>query len=604
MIANNSFPEKGVLLAVDVGTVNTRALLFDIVDGSYRLIGTGTARSTALADPALACPGLAYPALACPALAVSFGQGVFQALRVLERNVGRVLLDDQEKLILPATTWNSGVDLVVATVSAGPPLKILLAGLLEAVSLESLRHLAQALYPGEIQAISLDELPDPQKQIESFLKFRPDLVLAGGGMENGAERPLLGSFEKIARAYSLLPVSERPGMIYAGNSALQGPFRNLFPQNPWLRFAANIRPALEREFLDDALEKAADLVGDLRRRQLFENFDLVSDSAISWLPTAAAFGWVIRFLSQVQRSNKGVLGVDVGASAASLAAAHAGQLSLVTFPQLGLCQGFAGLLDEIPIQLLNQWVSVPLPESLIREYVFNKALHPASLSFSSEELAIEHALVKLILQRMVKRLEPSFPPGLVRQSPDLLPWFEPVIASGSVLTRAPNLGQAMLTLLDGLQPSGVTTFILDPHQVLPALGAIARQAPIATVQVLESTAFQHLGTVVSPVGKARLGSPILRLKIKHEDNQESTMDIQHGSLVAIPLPVGQSARLHLQPLQRFDVGMGGPGMSGTVRVVGGSLGVIIDARGRPLDLPADPYRRCDLVQSWIQMIGG
>jgi hypothetical protein len=161
----------------------------------------------------------------------------------------------------------------------------------------------------------------------------------------------------------------------------------------------------------------------------------------------------------------------------------------------------------------------------------------------------------------------------------------------------------MLMLLDGLQPTGVTTFILDRHQVLPALGAVARQAPIVTVQVLESTAFQHLGTVISPVGKARPGTPILRLKMKTEQGQEDGMDIPQGSLVVLPLPVGQSAHLHLQPLQRFDVGMGGPGMSGTVRVVGGSLGVIIDARGRPLEMPSDPYRRCDLMQSWIQAVG-
>jgi len=180
---------------------------------------------------------------------------------------------------------------------------------------------------------------------------------------------------------------------------------------------------------------------------------------------------------------------------------------------------------------------------------------------------------------------------------------EMIIATGSVLACAPNLGQTMLMLLDGLQPSGVTTMILDQHQVLPALGAIARQAPAVTVQVLESTAFQHLGTVVSPVGKARPGSPILRLKMKNENGQENGMDILQGTLVAIPLPVGKSASLHLQPLQRFDVGMGGPGMSGTLRVVGGSLGIIIDARGRPLDLPSDPYRRYEQVHSWIQAMG-
>jgi hypothetical protein len=585
IVTKDSFPENGILLAVDVGTLNTRASLFDIVDGSYRLLGTGVARTTAGG-------GSCGP-----------GQGVFWAIRELEKNVGRVLLDDQEKLIEPATVWNSGIDQIIGTVSAGPRLKILLVGLLNAVSLESLRRLAQALYPGEIKALCIDDQTAAHKQIESFLHFRPDLILAAGGMDNGASLSILNAFETIARAYSLLPASERPGIVYAGNSALQEPFRDLFPQGSELRFAKNVRPSIDEESLDDALEKASGLYELLCTRQLFESSDFTRESACSWQPTAAAFGMVVRFLSKVQRSNKGVLGVDIGASTATMAAAYAGQLGLGTYPQMGLCQGLTGLLDEISIQALNQWISMPLPESLIREYILNKAIFPASLPYSNEELAIEHALAKLILQWMVKKLRPSFPPGLTLPGQELLPWFEPVVATGSVLTRSPTLGQTMLMLLDGLQPSGVTTLILDQRQVLPALGAIARQAPIITVQVLESTAFQHLATVVSPVGRAKQGSPILRLKIKDENGQEEGMDILQGSLVVIPLPVGQNAWLHLQPLQRFDIGMGGPGMSGTLRVVGGTLGVVIDARGRPLMLPSDPYRRYDLVQSWTQTLG-
>ena len=39
------------LLAVDVGTVNTRASIFDVVDGRYRLVATAKAPSTAAAIP-------------------------------------------------------------------------------------------------------------------------------------------------------------------------------------------------------------------------------------------------------------------------------------------------------------------------------------------------------------------------------------------------------------------------------------------------------------------------------------------------------------------------------------------------------------------------
>ena len=62
------------------------------------------------------------------------------------------------------------------------------------------------------------------------------------------------------------------------------------------------------------------------------------------MPTATAEGRIIRFLSQVYDSSKGILGVDLGASAATIAAAFGGELSLGVYPQLGLGEGLANLL--------------------------------------------------------------------------------------------------------------------------------------------------------------------------------------------------------------------------------------------------------------------
>jgi hypothetical protein len=84
-----------------------------------------------------------------------------------------------------------------------------------------------------------------------------------------------------------------------------------------------------------------------------------------------------------------------------------------------------------------------------------------------------------------------------------------------------------------------------------------------------------------------------------DDGVESEQEIRHGSLVAMKLPLGQSGTLHLTPLHRFDVGMGGLGRGGTVKVIGGVLGVVIDARGRPLRITAEPSRRRELLNKWL-----
>jgi hypothetical protein len=160
-------------------------------------------------------------------------------------------------------------------------------------------------------------------------------------------------------------------------------------------------------------------------------------------------------------------------------------------------------------------------------------------------------------------------------------------------------------LLDGLQPTGVTTLVLDQHHLSPALGAAAALNPVLAVQVLESSTFLNLGTVISPISNVRPGTPVLRLKMSDETGKETqVVEVKQGSLEKLPLAQGQAASLHLQPLHRSDVGMGGAGRGGGLRIVGGALGVIVDARGRPLRLPADTSRRHDQLKEWLWSLGG
>ena len=96
----------------------------------------------------------------------------------------------------------------------------------------------------------------------------------------------------------------------------------------------------------------------------------------------------------------------------------------------------------------------------------------------------------------------------------------------------------------------------------------------------------------------------MHVRVIYESGDEVSFEVKYGTLEALPLPMGQSARIRIQPMQRADVGMGGPGRGGTVRVVGGALGVVIDARGRPLQLPDDAGRRRELFKKWLWTLGG
>ena len=58
----------------------------------------------------------------------------------------------------------------------------------------------------------------------------------------------------------------------------------------------------------------------------------------------------------------------------------------------------------------------------------------------------------------------------------------------------------------------------------------------------------------------------------------------------------------VEPEKGFDCGAG-PGKAVEREVRGGSVGVILDARGRPLALPADRATSSALMAGWVEALG-
>jgi hypothetical protein len=566
--------------------MTTRAILFDVVDRRYRFIAGGAAPTTA---------GAPYN---------NISEGVRLALDQLRQVTGRVLVGSDEQLIIPTSADGSGVDKFAATISVGEPLKVVIIGLLEDISLESARHLATTTYTKVVQSISLNDRRKTDTRLNTVLRLRPDLIIAAGGIEDGASQSVLKLLEAAGLAGYLQPDRQRLEVLFSGNQAIQPEIRSTFETAMNLHFAPNIRPSLDQEQLNAA------------RAELARNYCQVSSQRIpgvtelnTWargglVPGATAFGRVIRFLSKELTTKKGVLGVNLGASAAVVAAAFNGELSLGVFPQFSLGTGLVDMLDQVPVREVMRWLPIEITEDDLKNFAYNKALYPASLPASPDEMVIEQAFARQAIYSASRSAMYGFPGQAVSPGDGLLPWFEAIVSTGSVLAQAPNLAQAVLMILDGLQPCGVTTLVLDQNQIAPALGAAAAVNPVLAVQVLESNSFLHLGTVIAPVGQARAGSPILRLKMTYESGHEASLEVKKGALEIVPLPAGQTARLQLQPLHRFDVGMGAPGRGGALRVSGGALGLIIDARGRPLVLPDDLNRRKDLYRKWLWTLGG
>ncbi len=574
------------VLAIEIGTVSTRVILFDVVDGRYRFLGHGSVPTTASA----------------PINDVSVG--VKEALDQLHDITGRVFFNQDGQIQIPSQPDGTGVDACVATVSVGPPLKVVAIGLLEDISTESAKNLATTTYAQVVGSMSLNDRRKTVSRLDTILQLRPDLIVVAGGIEGGARASVIDQLEAVGLACYLMPKEHRPEVLYAGNSALVQDVQATLGSIANLHIAPNVRQSYESEQLTPSQPALAQIYRLVRSRQIrgIQEVDLWTGNNL--MPAATAFGRTIRYLSkEYAHTHKGVLGIDVGASATTVASAFSGDLILSIYPGLGLGENLPEILNLCPLGDISRWLTVEVSENDLRDYIFNKAIYPNSLPITSNELAIEQAIACQAMQLAVKQASKAYPSDILGSLPGLLPWFEPIIASGSVLTKAPNRNQTLMMVLNGLQPTGITTIAVDRNNLAASLGAAASVAPLLTIQSLEATNFINLCTIISPVGKAQSGTPILRVRMTTEDGQESELEVKQGTLATLRLPVGQVGTLHLTPLNRFDVGMGGPGRGGKVKVVGGAFGVVIDARGRPLRIPAEPSRRRDALNKWLAIAG-
>ncbi len=559
------------VLAVDIGSAHTRAVLFDVVDGTYHFIASGSAATTVNAPYNDA------------------REGVLLAVEKLEEITGRVFHDSGTLLIIPSQADGSGVDRLVVTYSAGPELRLVTAGLLPDVSLDSAQRLAATTYGQVVESIGLNDRRPAEVQLDAILRAKPDVMVVVGGSERGATRSVMKMVDLAAMVCRLLPQEQRPLVLYAGNSAIEAKVKESLEKLTGVTIAGNVRPSVDSEDLRPAQDALAQVITQVRRNQIGGLHSLSNMSAAGPMPTAQAFGRMIRYLS-LAGSPRNVLGVDLGSSAATFAAAAGGRVFLNVLRPFGMGAGILPVLQAGKLEDIIQWLPLHVAENVVQESLWQKSLFPASLPLTGESLAIEQGAARQALRYGMQQLAARWS-GLPAQ-------FDAVVASGAVFAGAATPGQALLMLLDGLQPSGLTDFYLDQNYLLPGLGAAAEFNPVLPVQVLDSGALLHLGTVLAPISTAKYGTPILKLSLDYGDGNVSRVEIKQGTLTVLPARSGQTLEVTCEALRKVEIDPRRKDGGMRLTVKGGACGVVIDARGRPLALPPDAPRRREMLKKW------
>jgi len=531
---------------------------------------------------------------------------VRQAIRQLSEVTGWSFLDDHGQLITPERQ-NGGVDMVVATTSASEPLRLVLTGIMRDVSLSSARRaigMSNAVVDGLVSVDRRDSgilNSDISAQVRLINELMPDAVVIVGGVDGGASRPVLQSVEAVTLACSALPEHSRPPLIYAGNAALRAQIADIVGNQAELRAVDNVRPSLDEENLWP-LQAEIDELYRLRKMERTPGLGtLAAWAPLQMLPTATAFAHTIQYLARLDGIN--VLGVDVGGATTTVASVVDEQADLLVRSDLGLSYSAAAILDHLPVESIIRWLPFEIQPGEVSNALHNKAIHYRTLPQTRQDLLLEQAVAREVIRLSLADMVARWPQGRSLIYQGLVPSFQLIVGAGGVLSNVPTYGQAALILLDAVQPVGVFSLALDKARLVALLGAVAAVNPVAASQVAARDALLNLGTVVAPIGSAREGETALSFKIEYEDRRSLEVEVAYGSLEVIPLPAGQIANLELRPTRRFDVGLGVKGQAGKTQVQGGILGIIIDARGRPLPIAADPEQQREKMQRWLWDMG-
>ncbi len=575
------------LIAIEIGTINTRASLFDMVEGRYRFLASGTSPSS-IQTPAS-----------------NIYEGVLSAIKNLSSISGRPLTTPSDELIIPGKANGDGADHLIASSSVGRPLKTIVVGLLDTVSLHSAVKLAQTHYTDLVDTISFNEEGQTENKIDKIINARPELVIISGGTDGGASKSVLEMINTLRMAIYLIPESVRPFILFVGNIDLAQKVVNLFGPLTNIQVSSNIRPSLEVENISVAQLKLNEIIQEFQDGRLLGMKEISSNSTGSILPASQSLGRVIQFFSKIIRNPKkrAVLGIDLGASSTTVAAAFNGDLELRVITKMGIGKGLENILNNSQLKDITRWLMYDTPKSAVVDYIQNKISHPGSLPATPEDLDIEHALAREIIQQSLNLAKVNFPKHHKSVKKGTITHFDPILISGSTITNAPQLAQSLMIVLDSIQPIGIQQIILDKNSLAVALGAAIPVNPILVSQLLlDPVAFLNLGFVISLDCRAKKDTPVLKIRLDYENGPSKIMTINQGGIQKIPLPLGQRAKIYLDPLQRTNLGLGPGKRLPPQTVVGGPLGLIVDARGRPLQFPRTAVSRRVMLKTWFDSI--
>ena len=592
-----------VIIATDCGSTTTKAILIEKLGNEYRQTHRGEAPTTVEA----------------PFEDVT--RGVLNSLAELEELSGRKILEG-ERIITPNRAAQGepkvGVDIYISTSSAGGGLQMMVAGAVQSMTGESAQRCALGAGAIVMDVLASNDGRLPHEKIERTRSLRPDMILLSGGTDGGTVTHVVELAEYISAAEPRprLGMSYRLPLIYAGNKDARDRIKEILGVKTSLVITENIRPVLERENLGPARTKIHDLFLEHVMAQAPGYKKLLEWTGAPIMPTPAAVGLIMETIAN--KENLNLIGVDIGGATTDVFSIFGGVFNRTVSANLGLSYSVSNVLAEAGLANILRWVPFTIEEQTLRNRIKNKMIRPTTIPQTLDELQIEQAIAREAL-RLALAHHASLATGLkgVQQERTISDIFEQkttgetlidmlkldlIVGSGGILSHAPRRVQAMLMMVDAYEPLGVTQLSVDSIFMMPHLGVLSTVNEQAATDVFVRDCMIYLGTCVAPIGQGRDGERCADYAITFGGGRSPERGtLSFGDLRLFPLGRDDRAQIELRPAKQVDLG-DGRGVTVTREVRGGEVGLLLDGRGRPLQMPTDSQKRLAALTRWHEAV--
>ena len=587
------------ILATDCGSTTTKAILIERQpNGEYQLTVRGEAPTTVEA----------------PVEDVT--AGVINAVTEIQELAARRLLDDDQRIIKPQA-GDQGVDLYISTSSAGGGLQMMVAGVVRNLTAESAERAALGAGAIVMDVISSNDGRLPHEKIDRIRQLRPDMLLFSGGTDGGTTTHVAEMAEILAAAnpQPRLGISYQMPVIYAGNREARGIVADRLEGKMSLEMVDNLRPVLEEENLMPTRLKIQDQFLEHVMAHAPGYKKLMSWADVPIMPTPGAVGAMIQTIADQEQIQ--VVGVDIGGATTDVFSVFRNREDIPIFNRtvsanLGMSYSISNVVAEAGIDNVLRWLRLQqesLSEVSLGNQIKNKMIRPTTIPQTISDLILEQAIAREALRlafeqhkslavelrgvQQQRTISDAFDQTESGQSLVDLLSLDLLVGSGGVLSHAPRRQQAMMMMIDAFQPEGLTQLAVDSIFMMPQLGVLAQVNPDAATQVFKRDCLIHLGPCLAPVGSNG------QIKITIDLPTGSvTEEIEAGQIRRYPLDTDQTVTIKIEPNHRFDVGAG-QGMAIERQISGGIVGLVVDTRGRPLDL-SDQTISHDHLTQWVE----